>query len=481
MNRSDRWTTLLLTVASPVLAVIAFSSLQQDGLTADTSLWVFLLLVSACGILNASAASYLARHPRSVPAMHFRSVVTVLGTAVVTYSAGWGSLLAVAFLVGGSEMVRAAGAAALWPTHCYTLAAVLIAEIGVELGWVPSVLSPGLSHAIAITAMCCATLCVSALRRASTAAEKAEALLVRRAAHFGALIEHASDIFGEVCSEGVILYVSPATQEVLGVSAAEVMNQSILEYLHPEHHAVALAALAEPIEAGQQTQSTLRLRHRDGSERVMLATLTRPHASENFIINLRDITTQHRYEKRLRHEANHDVLTGLLNRKAFSFALEGLGDCSGAEISMLYIDLDGFKTVNDTLGHDIGDEVLQITARRLERCVRRADVVARLGGDEFGVLLPAAGTALAIVVAERILAEVSRPIPSLPVGMTVGASIGIATRSAGGIEMGTLIREADEAMYCAKRSGRARWRRNGDSTPDHVPSSTEDNRGAVHS
>lgn len=148
---------------------------------------------------------------------------------------------------------------------------------------------------------------------------------------------------------------------------------------------------------------------------------------------------------------------------------------------MLYIDLDGFKTVNDTLGHDIGDEVLQITARRLERCVRRADVVARLGGDEFGVLLPAAGTALAIVVAERILAEVSRPIPSLPVGMTVGASIGIATRSAGGIEMGTLIREADEAMYCAKRSGRARWRRNGDSTPDHVPSSTEDNRGAVHS
>ena len=127
---------------------------------------------------------------------------------------------------------------------------------------------------------------------------------------------------------------------------------------------------------------------------------------------------------------------------------------------MLYIDLDGFKQINDTFGHDAGDRVLIEAGRRLRTCLTDGETLARLGGDEFAVLVDAVSGNRAIELAECILSTIGEPIEGLPNDARVVASIGIALRSSDGIEISTLMQDADAAMYAAKRNGRARWELN---------------------
>jgi diguanylate cyclase (GGDEF)-like protein len=178
------------------------------------------------------------------------------------------------------------------------------------------------------------------------------------------------------------------------------------------------------------------------------------------VLNVHDITTQRDLESQLRHDARHDPLTGLLNRKAFGEASER--SCvratrSGDTVGMLYIDLDGFKQVNDTFGHDKGDRVLIEAGERLHDCLGEGETLARLGGDEFAVLIDSVDGERPVELAEAILESLGRPIRGLPNDVRVGASIGIALRSSDGIEISTLMQDADAAMYMAKRNGRSRW------------------------
>ena len=156
----------------------------------------------------------------------------------------------------------------------------------------------------------------------------------------------------------------------------------------------------------------------------------------------------------------HDPLTGTWNRAAFTEAIEMACSASardGGTIAMLFVDIDGFKQINDTLGHDRGDELLTHVARSIQTCLRGADILGRWGGDEFVVLLNhVQDPDEAIVVADRILAELDGSGTSPDVGRTT-VSIGIATATDGAHSAATLARLADEAMYAAKRGGRARW------------------------
>lgn len=164
--------------------------------------------------------------------------------------------------------------------------------------------------------------------------------------------------------------------------------------------------------------------------------------------------------KRLEHQAFHDPLTGLPNRAAFDNDLREQSDRRrppGEGLAVLFIDLDGFKLVNDRLGHDAGDALLEAAARRLEACVRPDDMVARLGGDEFTVLLPGAQDVDgAIVVADRILERLDAPFAIAGTRVRVSASIGVAFSPVAVDEPDRLVRQADQAMYDAKRGGRSR-------------------------
>ncbi|MFI7598111.1 diguanylate cyclase domain-containing protein [Actinoplanes sp. NPDC049681] len=193
------------------------------------------------------------------------------------------------------------------------------------------------------------------------------------------------------------------------------------------------------------------------AERIMLfaATLTTTGlVLARFASALRSLE---RAERQLSFQVRHDPLTGLANRAALSEALEA----SPPGTTLLYLDLDGFKEVNDTAGHSGGDAILQAVAQRLRAAVRDADTVARLGGDEFAVVLTGLGSGDAIRTADRILRDVAMPIEHEGAWYTVGASIGIAgtadSDSGSSWRPAALLRAADTAMYSAKRMGRGRW------------------------
>ncbi|GIE85925.1 hypothetical protein Are01nite_24050 [Actinoplanes regularis] len=185
------------------------------------------------------------------------------------------------------------------------------------------------------------------------------------------------------------------------------------------------------------------------------------------------VREQDRTQARLTYQAQHDPLTGLSNRAVLGERLAHLRPSTDVPVAVLYLDLDGFKEVNDRYGHEAGDSVLVAVAQRLSAVVRAGDLVARLGGDEFVLLCPGVGEADAVWLAERILADVALPVEFRGHHLTVGASIGIAATAGGpdGDRGGTVLRSADAAMYQAKQLGRGRWVLAGTEAGPIVPAS----------
>lgn len=181
-----------------------------------------------------------------------------------------------------------------------------------------------------------------------------------------------------------------------------------------------------------------------------------------FIGIVRDITERKQAEEKIAHLAHHDFLTGLPNRAYFSEILAhsiALSVRSRAKLAVMFLDLDGFKKVNDTLGHEAGDLLLQGVAQRLQETVRQSDVVARIGGDEFILLLEnVRGAENAAAVAQKIIANLATPFDLNGTPGRVGASIGIALYPQHGESAEELLRRADEAMYQSKQSGKNTYR-----------------------
>jgi len=166
-----------------------------------------------------------------------------------------------------------------------------------------------------------------------------------------------------------------------------------------------------------------------------------------------------REQGQLEHQATHDVLTGLMNRQRFDTVIhERVVACDRdrGELTLLYIDVDGFKRINDLHGHAIGDELLRLFAARMKAGVRESEVVARLGGDEFAVILDHAMPAQTLKTADGLIDRLSRPYRVGPLMVEVSASIGLAAYPASGTCARTLLEAADEAMYRAKRGGKCR-------------------------
>jgi len=258
-------------------------------------------------------------------------------------------------------------------------------------------------------------------------------------------------------AERRIVFVSPSVRKVLGYSEAAFRALRTPELVHPEDVAGAgLVAIALRAEPGASYRSVLRVRHAEGHylwcEIVGHNAL---HEELGGVVNtLRDVSDQRGLQERLEYQARHDELTGLPNRRYFLELLEGeLARTRGKGLGVLLLDVDGFKQVNDQLGHPAGDELLRRCAGEISDTLRSGDWVARLGGDEFAVIVVRLRDDDALAVAaERIRVRAGRPYP-LEAGVgAVTLSIG-AVRARTGDAPADLLQAADQALYGAKSAG----------------------------
>lgn len=305
--------------------------------------------------------------------------------------------------------------------------------------------------------------------------------LVERDELFQLITENAADLIAVVDEQGNRLYNSPAYQKVLGYSAEDLSASSSVDQIHPSDRERVLQAAAKARITGKGQRLEYRMLHKDGSWRILESTASliqnQTGQLEKLVIVNRDITERKRAEELLAHGAFHDALTDLPNRALFldrlQHALIRARRHSDFKFAVLFVDIDEFKVVNDSMGHAAGDELLIQIARRLTACFRDSDTigrphltgnpisstdgVARLGGDEFTVLLEdVAKPSDSIRVAQRIQERLAVPFMIGGQEIVIAASIGIVSSSNAYIEAEDLVRDAEIAMYRAKRAGKAR-------------------------
>jgi diguanylate cyclase (GGDEF)-like protein/PAS domain S-box-containing protein len=291
------------------------------------------------------------------------------------------------------------------------------------------------------------------------------AALEESARRFDAVARRASEVILLLDADGRIQYVSPALVAATGWRPEELVGEEAFPLAHPEDVGAVLGAVRPMLGApGASTTVEFRLRPRSGSwrhcEAELVNMLDDPDVGR-IALYLRDITRRKEDEGRLTYQARHDALTGLPNR---TLLLDRLRDAldrarrGGPAVGLLFCDLDRFKLVNDSLGHQAGDRLLVECARRLRRIARRDATVARSGGDEFVVLctdVTHRGQVLAI--AARIADALKEPFFVDGSEFHLSTSIGIAFCADGATEPDALLRDADAAMYQAKDAGRARY------------------------
>jgi diguanylate cyclase (GGDEF)-like protein/PAS domain S-box-containing protein len=280
----------------------------------------------------------------------------------------------------------------------------------------------------------------------------------RQTAHFSSLVTSSTDLVTVFGPEGC-RYVSRSVLDMVGVPESDLLGTGFEERVHRDDRSSVHAATTN----GEPRELLLRVTNRFGELRHLEAVLTDLRDDRHVrgvVLNARDVTERTRLEEELTRQAFHDSLTGLANRALFRDRLDhalARSERSVESVCVLLADLDGFKQVNDGLGHGAGDELLQHVARRFLEAVRPSDTVARLGGDEFCILMENADEARAVTVARRMMEVLADPVRVAGRELPVAASIGIVVHPGGPATSEDLIRHADVAMYAAKEAGRGRY------------------------
>jgi diguanylate cyclase (GGDEF)-like protein/PAS domain S-box-containing protein len=273
-----------------------------------------------------------------------------------------------------------------------------------------------------------------------------------------ALVSESGDAILQVDRQGRVEFANAAAAEVFGRAPQELTGRQAVGLIHPGDRGDAVRALMRLEGAGvDAVRVAARVRWADGW-RHLEATVSRRRGGSGYTLSTRDVSERVRLEAELRRQATTDALTGLLSRSAF---LATVGDrLRHGPTGVLFLDLDGFKSVNDTEGHAAGDQLLVRSARAVETALGPRDLAGRLGGDEFAVLAASDDPAEVRALAARLVAAIGSGIAS-PLGARVGASVGVAlegpTSDAGESGAAALVRDADLAMYEAKKRGGRTW------------------------
>jgi diguanylate cyclase (GGDEF)-like protein/PAS domain S-box-containing protein len=277
------------------------------------------------------------------------------------------------------------------------------------------------------------------------------------------VLENTSESIVVTDAQGIIVEVNPAFIASTGYSRKEALGQTTRELLHSdERDSETYATMGKAMFKTGKWQGEIWSRRKNGEfypERLSISTITNEKGEISHYLSISsDISERKKDEERLRFLANYDALTSLPNRNLFNLYLKDSlfqAQRYKRSLALFFIDLDHFKPINDSLGHDAGDDLLKEVASRLRSHLRQSDTVARFGGDEFLVLIPQYAEISGVVrVTKKILGEIERPFMICDKECRISASIGISLHPEDGSDAETLLKKADSAMYRAKEKGK---------------------------
>ncbi|MDX1592980.1 MAG: EAL domain-containing protein [Gammaproteobacteria bacterium] len=292
---------------------------------------------------------------------------------------------------------------------------------------------------------------------------RADAELKRANARYASVFNTVREVLFQLDERGQLKMINPAWRRLTGYETVDSLGRALEDFVHPEDQLLFQQLLREALE-GRVAGSDIELRLLGRGNQVVWVEMAlqvnrdKPDSAGVVAGTLHDVTERKKADRVIQYQANYDTLTNLPNRKLFQDrfgrAIENALR-KGVRMALLFIDLDRFKWINDTLGHAAGDRLLKEVAMRLTSCVRKADTVARFGGDEFIVLLAEINSHVdAEIVARKILAELARPFQLEGHREAISGSVGITVCPDDGRDLATLMKNADKVMYHVKEGGR---------------------------
>lgn len=305
----------------------------------------------------------------------------------------------------------------------------------------------------------------AALRQQNTQLEHEVAIRTERNRLAFSVVQNTSEGVMVIDPDGHIVEINPAFTSITGFSAADAIGQPASILLAPQQTHESYAAVMHRLRSDGTWAGDMWSQRKDGSHflehRTIDAIRNGDGATTHYVVVFKDITESFRKDEQLRHLASHDPLTGLANRSLLHEHIQkqiAHAKLSGQGFAVLFLDLDHFKGVNDTLGHDIGDQLLRLVSGRFLACLGEKDSLSRLGGDEFVVLMGEIGQRKECAqLAERLLDSLRTPLRIADTAVYAKTSIGIACFPEDGQSIDTLMKNADMALYAAKAAGKNRY------------------------
>ncbi len=445
-------------LAIPLVAAV-FCVFRPLDFVAPEPYWLYITVVIGGGAISILSTAWWDESHARYRSVYVGANMSVIAT--IAYSTGWGPILSIGFVFGAASAFQLIGSRATIPCLVWTVVVVVLGQMAIALHFAPTMLQASLVQGVAGLGLLGALIVIELLGRATAGREALETELRRSERRFSALVTSSGDIVVVTNPDGKLQYASPAFESVLGYSGADIGSLIVEELLHPDDRPGVRVAMATAGQSSSVVNEEIRVRCADGDWLWFEAAITDLMADPDvngFVASLRDITRRKQAEDRLAHAALHDALTGLPNRTLIINRVELMLARTRRQripVAALFLDLDDFKDVNDTLGHDAGDQLLVGVANRLTSALREGDTVGRLGGDEFVVLVEGASLAAgAEVVCQRILDLFATPfdIAATRVPLEVTGSIGVAEGDRA--QPGDLLRDADIALYRAKAAGK---------------------------